>query len=455
MRASYSARGMRKIAVIGSGQAGLVVAHSLLEAGYAVELYSDRTPEEWLEKARPTGTAVRFARSLAFERELGLDHFHDQAPRMDGLKLTICSQPAKPFLTMLGRFVVSPRAIDLRLQSAEWLRTLTSRGGKFIFEKVTPARIDEISKHNDLTIVATGKDGGALFARDPTRSAGAPARQLAMVNCEGPPMRFADVPFAAAKFTVFEGLGECYWTPYFHKEKKQLWNLVFEAKPGSPYDRFQGARSGEDVLRISKEVIREMMPWDQAWIDGARLADPNSWLVGAITPTVRDPVGRTPSGRPVVPLGDAYMAFDPLGAQGANMGNRLARALTDAIVARKEKPFDPPWIHDTYTAFYDRWGGPAMRWTQLLLEPMGPAARYLLLAQQGADGTTLGGTPKQRLADAFVQNFDDPLELVDMLRDFGQTRRWVSKVLGKRADWEAAKGLLAVGKRQIKNTLSA
>ena len=119
-----------------------------------------------------------------------------------------------------------------------------------------------------------------------------------------------------------------------------MWNLVFEAKPGTPYDRFQGARSGDDVLRISKEVIREMMPWDYPWIQGATLADANSWLVGAITPTVRDPVADTPSGRPVVPLGDAYMAFDPLGAQGANVGNRLAATLVEAIVARKDAPFD-------------------------------------------------------------------------------------------------------------------
>jgi hypothetical protein len=446
---------MRKIAVIGSGQAGLLAAHALLRAGCEVELYSDRSPEEWLEHARPTGTAVRFARSLAFERELGLDHFHDQAPGMQGLKLTICSHPARPILRLFGRFALPPLAIDLRLQSAEWLRAFEQRGGRLVLEKMSLERIDDVSKKNDLTIVATGKEGGALFARDAARSAAAPARHLAMVNCEGPSLRFSDVPYLAAKFTVLEGLGECYWTPYFHKDKKPLWNLVFEAKPGTSYDRFQGARSGEEVLATSKHVIREFLPWDHAWIEGAKLADPNSWLVGKIAPTVRDPVGKTPSGRPVVPLGDAYMAFDPLGAQGANMGNRLAKALSDAITAHDGESFDAAWIRRTYETFYQRWGAPAMRWTQLLLEPMGPAARYLLLAQQGADGSSVGGTPKQRLADAFVQNFDDPLDLVDRLQNFAETRRWVSGILGKRADWEAARGLLAVGTRQLRNTLSA
>src|SRR5262245_23183084 len=150
---------MRKIAVIGSGQAGLLAAHGLLRAGFEVTLYSDRSPEQWLEHGRPTGTAVRFARSLAYERELELEHGHAEAPGMDGLKVTICSGSAKPFLTLLGRFAVSPLAIDLRLQSAQWMRELQRRGGKLVLESVSTDRIEQIANENDLTIVATGKEG--------------------------------------------------------------------------------------------------------------------------------------------------------------------------------------------------------------------------------------------------------------------------------------------------------
>ena len=50
---------MRKIAIIGAGQAGLLTAHGLLKAGYTVSLYSDKTPEQFLNESRPTGTAVR------------------------------------------------------------------------------------------------------------------------------------------------------------------------------------------------------------------------------------------------------------------------------------------------------------------------------------------------------------------------------------------------------------
>jgi hypothetical protein len=392
---------------------------------------------------------------LAQEQRLGLAHWHAQAPTMEAIEVTICSHPARPVLSLRGRFAVSPLAIDVRLQSARWMSDLGAAGGRLVIEKLTPERIDAVSREHDLTLVATGKEGAAFFRRDPERSpAQAPLRHLAMVNCAGPALTFPDRPWTAAKFNVLEGLGECYWTPYFHKDGQPLWNLVFEAKPGLGFDRFQEARSGDEVLRLCKQLIQENMPWDYPWIEQATLADEHGWLVGAITPTVRDPVGRSPGGRPIVPLGDAYMSFDPLGAQGANMGNRLAGVLAEAITARGDRPFDPAWVNATYDAFYARWGEPAMRWTRMLLEPIGPAARYLFLAQLGADGTTVSGTPKQQVADAFARNFDDPAALVDTLEDLGKTRRYVAGMMGARADWEVAKGLATVGGRQVRNMMS-
>ena len=117
---------MRKVAVIGSGQSALLAAHGLLRAAYEVELYSDRSAQDVLDHGRPTGTAVRFARSLAYERELGLARWHDEAPKMDGLKVTICSHPAKPdphadgALRGLGaghRPPAAERGVDARLRA--------------------------------------------------------------------------------------------------------------------------------------------------------------------------------------------------------------------------------------------------------------------------------------------------------------------------------------------------
>lgn len=433
-----------------------MAAHGFARDGHTVDLYSDRSAEAWRDEGRPTGTAVRFATTLAWERELGLDDAHAEAPKMEGLRATICSHPGRELLRLCGRFAESPLAIDLRLQSASWMRKLEARGGTIHVGAVDDDAVDAIAADHDLTFAATGKEGGRWFARDEARSpASAPLRNLAMVNCVGPGDRFADVPFSAAKFNILEGAGECYWTPYWHQSGKPVWNLVFEAKPGGPIDRFGACTSGDEVLEASVAVVREWLPWDIAWLDGAQLADPRSWLVGAITPTVRDPVGRTRSGHLLLPLGDAYAAFDPLGAQGANTGNRLARELTMALRARGSVPVDEAWVRATYDAFWTRWAGPAMRWTHLLLSPMGPAARYLFLAQRGADGTTIGGTAEQRLADSFVAAFDDPAPALERFAGLGAMRAFVQRDMGRRSDLAAMSGLFAVLGRQVANAVSA
>jgi len=83
---------VRKIAIIGSGIAGLIAAHALRRHRYDVTLYSDRTPDQWLNESRPTGTAARFETALDYERELGLNHWDDVAPRGEGVFLTFRSE---------------------------------------------------------------------------------------------------------------------------------------------------------------------------------------------------------------------------------------------------------------------------------------------------------------------------------------------------------------------------
>src|SRR4051812_13559602 len=95
---------MRRIALIGSGQAGLVCAHGLRKAGHAVTLYSDRTAEAWLSRSKPTGVAARFESALAYERELGLNHWESTAVTFAGVHLTLCPVLQNRLLTLTGRF---------------------------------------------------------------------------------------------------------------------------------------------------------------------------------------------------------------------------------------------------------------------------------------------------------------------------------------------------------------
>jgi 2-polyprenyl-6-methoxyphenol hydroxylase-like FAD-dependent oxidoreductase len=104
-------------------------------------------------------------------------------------------------------------------------------------------------------------------------------------------------------------------------------------------------------LRFISKLSKEVIPWDYDWAKDMELADPHGWLIGRVAPTVRKPVGRLPSGRIVTPLGDTSMALDPIGGQGANNGNKMARNLVGSIIARKDLPFDAQWMTDTFERF--------------------------------------------------------------------------------------------------------
>jgi Styrene monooxygenase A putative substrate binding domain len=289
---------MRNIAIIGSGQAGLLAAHGLVKAGYKVTVYSDRTADQWLNESRPTGTAARFDISLAYERELGLNHWEKEAPKGEGVHLTFSPTKDNRLLTLAGRLENYFLAIDLRLQSHRWMNDFATKGGKVEIENVTVPRLDEIAAAHELTIVAAGRAELAnLFERDAARSVYDKAqRNLTMIITTGGKMGFAGVPFLPVKFNFFAPFGEAFYVPYFHKDHGPTWNMLVEAKPGSPLDRFGDCKSGEQAVALYKQVIKEVIPWDYDWAKDMELADPHGWLVGRVAPTVRKPVGATAIG---------------------------------------------------------------------------------------------------------------------------------------------------------------
>ncbi|MFI5706349.1 styrene monooxygenase/indole monooxygenase family protein [Kribbella sp. NPDC051620] len=444
---------MRRIAIVGAGQAGLLAAHDLLRQGYEVTLFSDKTPEDFLERARPTGTAARFDVALSYERDLGLDYWRDKAPHIDGIHLhfSTAKNPHNALLTLLGRLSRPAMAIDLRLQSATWMRAFAERGGKTEIGNVDLGQLDEIAADNDLVVVAAGRgEIHRLFPRDQGRSTWVrPQRNLTMVNVTGVGMQMPYAPhLTPVKFNFFARYGEMFWVPWYSKDGAPSWSLVFEARPGGPMDVFQGSGSADEALERGKSVINRFAPWDAEWVRDAVPCDANSWLVGSFTPEVRQVVGTLPSGRHVMALGDTAHSLDPISGQGANNGNKMARNLVASIVERQDRALDAAWMRDTAEDFWER-----NRWTEefnnTLIRPLTKPGQSLLLAQYGSTGSVGDTSPQQILANRFCDNFNDPADLTPAFHQDEISRRVIAQHFGE-ADKPVRQGKTRIVRAQLR-----
>jgi hypothetical protein len=423
---------MRKIAIVGAGQAGLLAAHALVRKGYEVTLHSDRTPEDFLTKARPTGVAARFDMALDFERELGLEHWFDEAPHGEGVHLHFLPKPGNVLVTLLGRLSAPFLAIDLRMQSATWMEELDGRGGQIEVESVGVDRLDEIAAGADLTLVAAGRSEiMSLFPRDEARTTySQPQRALAMVCVTNVPKVLPYAPwFSPVKFNFFAPFGEAFWVPWYSKGRQACWGMLAEAKKGGPFDRFRDCQSGEEVLRRLQRLIREYMPWDAEVFEDAEVADENAWLVGEFTPEVRQVVGTLPSGRHVMAIGDTAHSLDPIGGQGANNGNKMVRVVTEEIAAREDRPFDDGWMRATFDRFWERHRF-IDKFNNTLLEPLTVAGRLLLVSQYGSDARPGNQSPQQQIADRFIENFNDPIQLTEAFHDSSRAKDVIREAFG-------------------------
>ncbi|MFB3105419.1 MAG: hypothetical protein ACE1ZA_10880, partial [Pseudomonadales bacterium] len=197
----------------------------------------------------------------------------------------------------------------------------------------------------------------------------------------------------------------------------------------------------------AREVIKDMTPWDYEWIKDAELCDENSWLVGSFVPQVRQVVGTLPSGRNVIALGDTAHALDPIGGQGANNGNKMARNLIECVLEREDRPFDAEWMRGTFDRFWERHRYIDM-FNNTLLEPLTGPGKILLLAQYGSTAELANDSPQQKIANAFVSNFNDPIQLTEAFHDSAKARQVVKEAFGSSL-WPVLRGGLGIAKAQL------
>lgn len=404
---------MRKIAIIGGGQAGMPVAFGLLDKGYEVALYTNRTPDQ-IRQGRVMSSQCMFANALDVERRLDINYWEDECPPVEGIGFALPNpeQPDTKAVDWSGRLDRVAQATDQRLKMPVWIEEFEKRGGKVFFEDVGVAELERISNEYELTILAAGKgDVVRLFERDASRSPfDKPQRALALTYVHG----LEPTPeYSRVSFNFIPGVGE-----YFVFPSLTLSGpcdiMVFEGIPGGPLDRFRDAKSPQEHFERSISFLQEFLPWEADRARNCELTDEQGYLAGSFPPTVRKPVLTLPSGNIVLGMGDAVVVNDPITGQGSNNAAKCAQVYLDRILEHGEQQFDRAWMEATFEKYWE-YANHVVAWTNSMLLPPTPQALALLTGADQHPG----------LAHFMANAFDHPPVLYPAWGDLAEAEKLV------------------------------
>ena len=416
---------MRKILIVGAGQAGLQLALGLQARGYDVTVVSNRTPDE-IRGGRVMSTQCMFGTALRHERALGLNFWEKQAPDIHGLGISVAApeggeggtaggpgagsgagpRPGRS-VDWLGRLRASAQSVDQRVKMAGWLETFAERGGTVVIHAASVSDLDYFSRAYDLVLVTAGKgDIVSLFRRDAARSPySGVQRVLAVSYVHGLDPRPEHPDVQAVRCNLVPGVGELIVIPAF-TTTGPCDILFWEGVPGGPLDVFEGVKAPAHVLRLTLDLMRRFTPWEYDRAREVELTDAGGTLTGGYAPTVREAVAQVPSGGLVLGVADVAVANDPVTGQGSNSAAKCAALYLRGILDRGDRPFDAGWMRETADAAWAA-SEPVTRWTNAMLAP--PPGHVLELIGAG------GVLPS--VADRIANGFDDPADFGDWFYD--------------------------------------
>lgn len=387
---------MRRIAIVGGGQAGFPLAFGLLAHGFEVTMVT-RRPAHQIAAGSVMSSQCMFDAALQVERDLGLNLWDGQCPKVEGIGLTVPGM-----IDWRARLDAPAQSVDQRLKMPAFMALFERRGGTLLIEDVGPAQLERLAQEYDLVVVAAGKDDVvSLFELDAARSPfDRPMRSLAMTYVTGMAPR---PDYSRVAFNLVPGVGEYFTIPAL-SFSGPCEILLLEGIPGGPFDCSQ-----EASLTQTRTLLDKYLPLEAERARHAELTDANGILAGRLTPTVRKPVATLPSGKLVFGLGDAVCVNDPITGQGANNAAKAAKVYLDAIVEHGELPYTRAWMEQTFARFWE-YGQHVANWTNSLLTPPPPHVLALL--------AEAGNSPS--LAGAIANGFDHPPSLFPWWADATQ-----------------------------------
>ncbi|MCR8574937.1 styrene monooxygenase/indole monooxygenase family protein [Streptomyces sp. Isolate_219] len=417
---------MRKILIVGAGQSGLQLALGLQSQGYEVTLMSNRTADE-IRAGRVMSTQCMFDTALQYERDLQINFWESQAPRIEGLGVSVAApgshespEGSQRAIDWVGKLDGYAQSVDQRVKMAGWMETFAQRGGQLVIHGAAVSDLDFFASRYDLTLVSAGKgELVSMFGRNPERSPyDAPQRALAVAYVHGLGPRPEHPDYDAVRCNLVPGVGELFVMPtYTVSGRADI--LFWEGIPGGPLDVFQGVKDPAEHLATTLELMEKFLPWEYARTTKVELTDANGTLAGRYAPTVRNPVGTLPSGGLVLGVADVVVANDPITGQGSNSASKCAASYLASIVERGDRPFDGDWMR---TAFERYWttAQHVTKWTNAMLAP--PPEHILNLI--GAAGQL------QPVADRFANGFNDPSDFENFFYEPEKTNAYLASLTG-------------------------
>jgi Styrene monooxygenase A putative substrate binding domain len=424
---------MRKITIVGAGQAGLMVGVGLVRKGYDVTIVSDHTPEE-IRNGRVTSSQGMQATPIAYEREMGLRLWDDIYHPWDGIEFNVLNpvdgSKASSFAQRLGpqngRADWLVDSIDQRVKMPAWIYRFEELGGKMLYETADLAALDRYEAESDLVLVASGKgEIGKLLERDADKSVyDKPQRALGLAYVKGmTAIKTRDHGEIKRGLTwnARPGVGE-YFVCNALTTSGECDIMIFEAVPGGPADTLDMRVGPEQYLKDCLDVLDKFYPHEAERCRNVELTDDLGILTGRFPPTIRKPVMQLPGGGLAMGIADAVCLNDPITGQGSCNAAKFAKVVYDAVLNQGHEAFDQDWMQGVFDGYWQQ-AKAVVDWTNHLLDGPGPAASKLLMA---ADSN-------QDVADFLLRGMDDANRLMPYFLDEAAADELIARLTPKAA----------------------